>query len=122
MSATIAIHLAAALVALPLGLVMLARAKGTPSHKRLGRVWVGVMAVAAASSFGIEAISRDAGYSWIHALSVWTLFALTMGVLAIRRGNRRWHRGWMIGTFAGLVIAGLLALAPGRTVGRFLFG
>jgi uncharacterized membrane protein len=37
------VHLAAAASALVLGFVMLARRKGTPSHKALGRIWVAVM-------------------------------------------------------------------------------
>ncbi|MBM3510775.1 MAG: hypothetical protein FJX61_11665 [Alphaproteobacteria bacterium] len=70
MTPTIALHLAAALIALPLGIVMLIRTKGTASHKALGRVWVGVMAVTAASSFGIEAITGGRGFSAIHLLAV----------------------------------------------------
>ena len=120
MTTTIALHLATALIAFPLGIVMLIRAKGTPSHKALGRV--GVMAVTAASSFGIEAISGGRGFSAIHLLAAWTLIAVAVGVVMIRRGNRRAHAAWMIGTFSGLIVAGALALAPHRIVGRFLFG
>src|SRR5439155_25600030 len=65
----IALHLAAALAALLLGITVLARTKGTRSHKLLGRTWVAVMLVVALSSFWIQ---RD-GFSWIHLLSIWTL-------------------------------------------------
>lgn len=51
---------------------------------------------------------------------MWTLVAV--GVVMIRRGNRRAHAAWMIGTCSGLIVAGALALAPHRIVGRFLFG
>ena len=122
MTTTIALHLATATIGLLLGIVMLIRAKGTPAHKALGRLWVGVMAVTAASSFGIEAITGGRGFSAIHLLAAWTLVAVTVGVVMIRRGNRRSHAAWMIGTFAGLIVAGALALAPHRIVGRFLFG
>ena len=43
-------HLAAALLSLALGTVMLIRRKGTGSHKALDRVWVGLtLAVARAA-------------------------------------------------------------------------
>ena len=113
----IGIHLAAALGALILGVAMLARPKGTRSHKLLGRIWVAVMLVAAVTSFWIR---RD-GFSWIHLLSVWTLISLACAVWFIRRGNVRAHQGFMIGTFLGLAGAGAGALMPGRLLFRLLF-
>ena len=110
----IPLHLSAALLALPLGAIVLASPKGTRRHKLLGRFWVGLMVVVAASSFWI-------GFSWIHLLSVWTLISLACAIWFIRRGNVRAHRGFMIGTFLGLAGAGLGALAPGRMLYLFLF-
>jgi uncharacterized membrane protein len=107
-------HLTAALLALVLGGVMLALPKGTRRHKLLGRLWVGLMVFVAVSSFWI-------GFSWIHLLSVWTLISLACALWFIRRGNVRAHRGFMIGTYLGLVGAGLGALAPGRMLYLFLF-
>lgn len=49
----IQLHLLAALLALGLGAVQLAAAKGTPDHRRLGYIWTGMMAVVALSSFFI---------------------------------------------------------------------
>jgi len=118
-----AIHLTAALVGLVLGAVQLARRKGTPSHRLIGRVWVAAMVVAAVSSFWIESITRGHGFSYIHILSVWTLIALTVALIAIRRRNVRLHRGFMIGSYVGLLVAGLGAVAvPGRVLYVFLFG
>jgi uncharacterized membrane protein len=57
----------------------------------------------------------------IHLLSAWTLVALALSVWHIRRGNVRAHKGYMIGTFVGLALAGLGALAPGRTLYLFFF-
>ncbi|HEX5613162.1 MAG TPA: hypothetical protein VFX67_10940, partial [Burkholderiales bacterium] len=54
------------------------------------------------------------GMSWIHALSAWTLISLACAVYFIRRGNVRAHKGFMVGTFLGLLGAGVAALAPGR--------
>jgi uncharacterized membrane protein len=121
-SATIAIHLVAALPAFGIGAFMLARPKGTPVHKVLGRIWIILIVVVSISSIWIQEIRDGAGYSFIHLLSVWTLFAVTMGFVAVRRGQVRRHRGWMIGTFIGLVVAGLFTLAPGRIIPTYLFG
>lgn len=122
MTVAIAIHLAAAVAAFGIGSIVLLRAKGTPMHKAFGRAWVGLVAVASISSFWILEIRGGAGFSFIHGLSVWTLFAAAVAVLAIRRGRVRTHAGWMIGTFVGLVAAGAGALAPGRLLPGMLFG
>lgn len=120
MQPAILVHLATALPALALGAVMLWRRKGTAPHKRWGRLWVGLMAVAALSSFWIREIN-DGGFSAIHLLSVWTLASLAAGVMLARRGKVRAHRGFMIGTYLGLLAAGALALAPGRLLNEALF-
>jgi len=120
MSAVIAVHLAFAMVALVLGAAILARRKGTPVHKRLGRLWVAVMLVVAGTSFWVRELDAAGGMSWIHLLSVWTLFSLAMALWGIKSGRVRTHRGFMLGTFAGLVGAGAFALTPGRLIGDFL--
>jgi uncharacterized membrane protein len=114
----IALHLAAALGALALGAVVLAARKGTLAHRSLGRAWLVLMLITALSSFAIQ---TDGRFSVIHLLSAWTLIALACAVYFIRRGNVRAHRGFMLGTFIGLALAGLGALAPGRTLHLFLF-
>ena len=117
----VAIHLAAAIISLIVGALVLARAKGTRSHKMFGRLWVGLMLAVAISSFWILEIRGGAGFSVIHLLSAWTLVSLALAVYFIRRGNVRAHKGFMIGTFLGLAGAGLGALAPGRALYLFLF-
>jgi uncharacterized membrane protein len=117
----VAIHLAAAILSLIVGALVLARTKGTRSHKMFGRLWVGLMLAVALSSFWILEIRDGAGFSVIHLLSAWTLVSLALAVYFIRRGNVRAHKGFMIGTFLGLAGAGLGALAPGRALYLFLF-
>ena len=109
MQPLIAAHAVLALLSLVIGVAVLARRKGTASHKLLGRIWVASMVGVAVSSFWIFEIRRGAGPSWIHLLSIWTLVSLVLAVWFIRRGNVRAHRGFMVGTFTGLAIAGLLA-------------
>ena len=121
LSAPVAIHLAAVLPALLVGLVQIATPKGTRLHKRLGWVWVIAMAVAAISSFWIVGINKSGGFSVIHLLSVWSLASLAAAIWFIRRGNVRAHKRFMVGTFVGLAGAGLGALAPGRTLYLFFF-
>ena len=120
MPPSIVLHLAAALTALLLGTVVLARRKGTRSHKALGRMWVALMTLVAVSSFWIFEMRKGAGPSWIHVLSAWTLVSLACALYYIRQGNVRAHRRFMIGTFLGLAGAGLGALAPGRALYRLL--
>lgn len=119
MTPIVTLHLVLALVALLLGLVMLLREKGTRSHRALGRVWVGAMLVVAITSFWIRDIN-DGGMSAIHLLSLWTLVALAVALWAIRTRRRNTHRGFMIGTYLGLVGAGIGTLLPGRIIGEFV--
>jgi uncharacterized membrane protein len=99
---------------------MLFLGKGTPLHKALGRAWVGLMLLVALSSFWIFEIRDGAGPSFIHLLSVWTVISLACAIVFIRRGNVRMHKYFMVGTFLGLLGAGIGALMPGRLLYQLL--
>ncbi len=115
------IHIAAALTALAIGIVLMMQPKGRIAHKALGWIWVLAMAVTAVSSLFITTL-RD-GYSLLHLLSGWTIIALPMAVFAIRRGNVQAHRAAMTGMFVGgLILAGALNFIPGRLIWRVFFG
>jgi len=115
----IAAHAAMAGAALLVGVAVLARPKGTASHRALGWTWVVLMASVASISFAI----RYNGFSWIHGLSVFTLFALVFGVADARRRNIKAHRTTMISIFVGaLLITGLFTLLPQRLIGQALRG
>jgi uncharacterized membrane protein len=109
-----AIHLAAVVPAIAIGAAQMLRPKGTRPHRVLGWIWVLAMLTAAISSFWIMEIRRGAGWSVIHLLSLWVLFAMAMAIWQIRRGNVRAHKRYMVGTLAGLAGAGIGALLPGR--------
>lgn len=113
----IAIHLAAALPSLAIGIAVVARRKGTNVHRMLGRAWAVLMGITALSSFWIQSSGH---FSYIHAISVVVLIVLVRAVYAIHQGNVRAHRASMMGAFTGLVIAGGLAMAPGRLLGHLL--
>ena len=115
----IAAHAAMAGAALLVGAAVLARPKGTASHRALGWTWVVLMASVASISFAI----RYNGFSWIHGLSVYTLFALAFGVMHARRRNIKAHRITMISIFVGaLLITGLFTLLPQRLIGQAVWG
>ena len=116
-----AIHLAAVVPAVGIGVAQLFLAKGTRLHKAMGWTWVLAMLVVALSSFWIMEIRKGAGFSVIHLLSAWVLIALSAAIWHIRRGNVRAHKGFMVGTLLGLAGAGLGALAPGRFLSILLF-
>ncbi|WP_409411646.1 DUF2306 domain-containing protein [Brevundimonas sp.] len=123
--AAIQIHVAAALIALAIGLVLLAGVKGDRLHRTLGWVWVLAMATTAITSFFIHQINPGGpgGLSLIHLLSGWTMVALPMAIYAARRHRVATHRRAMTGMFVGgLIVAGLLTFLPGRLMWAIFFG
>lgn len=113
------LHMTAALLALGLGTANLSLAKGTFRHRAVGWVWIAAMLCVTLSSFWIREIDHGS-FSWIHGLTVWTLFSMAVAICAIRTGRVRLHAGFMTGTMAGTVVAGGFALAPGRFIGNLL--
>ncbi|MCJ2047568.1 hypothetical protein MKK58_23935 [Methylobacterium sp. J-078] len=115
-------HALAAILGIGLGTLQFAMPKGTPGHRRLGRVWVGLLAFVALSSFGIHELRQVGPFSWIHGLSILTLGVLAVGIALARAGRIAAHRWTMIGLFVGgLLITGLFTLVPGRIMYRVLF-
>lgn len=114
-------HLVSALGALALGAVILARRKGTTSHRATGWLWVTLMA----STMLTSAFIRDyrlpnvAGITPIHLFTVLVAVSLPRALLAVRRGDIATHRKEMRGMYiGGCIVAGLFALLPGRFLGR----
>jgi uncharacterized membrane protein len=119
----IPLHAVAAMAAFVLGVVQFAAPKGTLPHRSLGWIWVGLMAVVAASSFWIHQIRLLGPWSPIRLLSIFTLVMLPLGVWRAHRHDVSAHRRAMIGIFAGaLVIAGLFTFVPGRIMHAVIFG
>ncbi|WP_298158232.1 DUF2306 domain-containing protein [Brevundimonas sp.] len=116
------IHIAAAVVALAIGLILLAGIKGNRLHRILGWAWVLAMATVAISSFFVRELNGGA-LSLVHLLSGWTVIVLPMAVYAARRHEVARHRGRMTGLFVGaLVIAGMFTLFPGRLMWSVFLG
>jgi uncharacterized membrane protein len=125
------VHLASILTATLLTPVMLLRAKGSASHRRLGYVWFAAMLLAALSSLFFN-VRTDGGGNWgvfsgdfspIHILSIWVLVQAPVIVRRARAHDRAGHeaavRGMVIGA---LLIAGFFTFPFGRMLGTWLFG
>jgi uncharacterized membrane protein len=122
-SPVIQVHAYFAILALGLGAVQLFRRKGDAPHRLLGRVWVGLMAVVALSSFFIWTIRLWGPFSPIHLISIFTLAMLWLGVSYARRHAIARHMRVMRATYLlALVVTGLLTFLPGRIMYRLAFG
>jgi uncharacterized membrane protein len=109
------VHALAALAALLLGTFQLLAPKGTLPHRVTGWLWVGLMTLAALSSFVFVWGPGFDGLGPIHILSIVALVSLVGLVRAARAGRIRAHRSaalWLF--FAALVITGAFTLLPGR--------
>ena len=122
-AAPIPSHALAALLALALGALQLARPKGGAAHRALGWLWIGLMAYVAGSSLWISEIQLWGRFSPIHLLSVWTLGSLVFAVAMVRLGNIKAHRKTMQSLFfLALVVTGLFTLMPGRVMHTIIIG
>jgi len=118
----IQIHVAAVVPAAVIGPYMFWARKGTPIHRLLGKVWLGLMVVAAISSFFIHTINLFLGFSPIHLLSVYVLYGSWTAIRAARAHRIREHRLNVIGMYVGgIVIAGGFTLLPGRLMHEVVF-
>ncbi|HEY0085237.1 MAG TPA: DUF2306 domain-containing protein [Allosphingosinicella sp.] len=114
------VHLFTVVPAVPLGAFVLWAPKGTSTHKLLGRIWAALMMVTAISSFWLQTL--NGGLSFIHFFSVATLVSIPLSIWRARRGDIKGHLRAMRGVYAGLIAAGLFAMAPGRFLGEMLLG
>ena len=118
------VHLFTAFAALLLGIVILARRKGTGSHRVLGWTWVILMGSTALASAFIRdyQLPNIAGITPIHAFTLLVAVQLPRGIWLIRHGQVAAHRKTMRGLFVGAcVLAGLFTLLPGRFLGTLLW-
>lgn len=119
------LHLATIVPAFLLGTFLLARRKGTPVHKVLGRIYLLLMIVTGFTTLFMPAQVGPkflGHFGFIHAFSLLTLYSAPAAFLAIRQGNVKAHRGNMIGLYVGgILIAGAFAFSPGRMLRDWLF-
>lgn len=122
-SPAIQIHVAAALLALCLGVLQFFLRRGSTSHRSVGWLWIASMALVAFSSFLIHEVRLVGLWSPIHILSVAVLIWLWVSIRAARAGNYRKHGIIMGSLFCfALIGAGSFTLLPGRIMHGVVFG
>ena len=109
-------HVVSVLIALTLGPVQLALPKGGVRHRAVGWVWAVAMAVVAVSGLFVSSLR----FSPLHVLSAIVLIFLPLGIWFARTGRVGSHQRTMIALYIGLVVAGVLAVAPGRLLWEML--
>lgn len=117
-SLLIAVHAVAAAYSILFGAFQLLRKrKGGRLHRLIGRVWVGAMYAVLVTSFGIRTL--DGGFNWLHGLSVFTFFTVSIGLWTARTGRFTAHRSFMQGSYFGVLGAfiGVVAV-PERRIPR----
>jgi uncharacterized membrane protein len=119
----IPLHAFAAMGAFALGLVHFAAPKGTLPHRTIGFIWVGLMLVVAISSFWINHLRWVGPLGPIHLLSIFSLVMVPLAIWKAHSHQVAAHRRIMISLFVGaLLVAGLLAMMPGRLMHKVIFG
>ena len=115
-------HVVTILIALALTPVMLLRRRGDRPHRLLGTIWLVSMIATAALTFRIRLLNPG-GFSLIHLLSAFTLFAAVQAWWGARTHNIRMHRRAIRGLVTGsLLVAGFFTFPFGRLLGHWLFG
>ena len=96
--------------------------KGSRPHRALGFLYLALMTITAGAAFFIRSIGKG-HLSPIHLFIPLTLFGVISALWYARHGNISGHRWAMLGLYVGgLILAGALALLPGRLMHRVLFG
>lgn len=118
----LAIHLITVIPAIPLGAYVILASKGGRRHRTLGRIWLSMMAVTSIATIFIRNIN-DGQFSWIHLLTLLTFVAVPQAIITARQGKIESHKKHLRNFFIGaLIIAGITAFAPGRTMWQWAFG
>lgn len=118
------VHLVCALGALLVGGWLLRGRKGDAVHRGAGWTWVLLMGGAALSAAFIRdfRMPNIAGFTPIHVFVAMVAVQLPIGVWHARRGNVAAHRKTMRGMYmGGCIVAGVLALLPGRFLGSMVW-
>lgn len=117
------LHLATVLPAFALGTwQMFLSRKGSPVHRAIGVLYLSLMVLTSIAAFFIHAL-QPGHFSLVHLLIPLTLYGVFAALWYARRGNIAGHRRAMILVYAGaLLVAGGMALSPGRLLYRCFFG
>ena len=120
------LHLATVAPAAMLGTYLIFWAKGTATHRLLGKIYMILMLITALASLFIPATVGPpfiGHFGWIHMLSLLVLASVPRAYYAARKHNVVSHKFSMAGVyFGGILVAGGFTLAPGRYLNQLFFG
>tara|TARA_R110002096_G_scaffold326134_1_gene520018 strand:- start:1233 stop:1619 length:387 start_codon:yes stop_codon:yes gene_type:complete len=120
------LHLVTVIPCFIIGTILLLIKKGTPFHKKSGRVYMVLMLITAIITLFMPAkvgSSLFNHFGWIHLFSFITIYTVPTAYLAIKKGNVKSHKRKMILLYFGaIIIAGGFTLSPGRYLHELLFG
>ena len=120
------LHLGSLVPAFVIGSYLLLNRKGTPAHKFLGKIYMGLMLFTAFITLFMEALVGPKflnHFGFLHLLSLFVLYTVPTAYRAIRVGNIKLHKRKMVGLYLGaLLVAGAFTLSPGRLIHTWLFG
>lgn len=106
MKIAITIHITTIILAFGVSFWILGSAKGTRQHRILGWLFTIFLGLSALSSFWIQTWQ---GFSFIHLLSVATLYWLIRAIVAVRLKSNNWlydHSSNMGSAYIAIIIAG----------------
>ncbi|MBT9372538.1 DUF2306 domain-containing protein [Rhizobium sp. CSW-27] len=117
------IHVATMLPAAVVGAFLLIwRGRGTPVHRLLGRIWIGVMLISCLSTAFIHELRVWGDFNPIHLLSVLVFVGCLRAVWLVRHGRVAAHRRLVTQMYVGgILIAGGFTLLPYRIMNRVVF-
>jgi len=120
------LHLGSLVPAFVIGSYLLLNRKGTPVHRLLGKIYMGLMLFTAIITLFMEALVVPKflnHFGFLHLLSLFVLYTVPTAYRAIRVGNIKLHKRKMVGLYVGaLLVAGAFTLSPGRLIHTWLFG
>ena len=120
------LHLGSLVPAFVIGSYLLLNRKGTPVHRLLGKIYMGLMLFTAIITLFMEALVGPTflnHFGFLHLLSLFVLYTVPTAYRAIRVGNIKLHKRKMVGLYVGaLLVAGAFTLSPGRLIHTWLFG
>jgi len=120
------LHLGSLVPAFVIGSFLLLNRKGTPVHRLLGKIYMGLMLFTAIITLFMEALVGPKflnHFGFLHLLSLFVLYTVPTAYRAIRVGNIKLHKRKMVGLYVGaLLVAGAFTLSPGRLIHTWLFG
>lgn len=111
-------HVVAAMFVLAIGPFQILRRRRDRIHRTMGYLWVAAMYYVCFSSFWIVTAGH---FTWLHGLSAFTTVTVTLGLISAIRRNIPSHLGNMIGSYIGIAVAFVFAVAvPGRAIPQLL--